>query len=309
MGFNKTVFIPFIILSIHCISITNTPLIFSNYPEAIHYPQTIFNHQTTQPTSRIHFYHINKTSQTLFQHVTIQNNSSSDTTLNIQQKLNKDYDGSKASHKNAQLFWQSQLNQSFTQITIPANGHISLDNGSLIFPKKVSHGIINIQNTNQTPLIISLEYKDKTYKHTPKNPLKPIIFSNNKISHHTVLPKGPKLIIPIGEKNTSKIHYNNGNYGQIHEINLNFINPYNYPLKSHIYYNRVSGMARNALLINNQLFNANQVLAINSPEKITTLTIPPQSTPHHQIYLFPESGNFYPIEIIVSSLRSSLNDS
>ena len=120
---------------------------------------------------------------------------------------------------------------------------------------------------------------------------------------YSILPYGPKVIIPIGDKDTSVYTYNNGNYGQIYELNFKFINPYDYPLESIVYYHRISGMSRNNIIIDNKVIQTKYIL-INSPiEKIFKFKIPPNSSHSHKISLFPESGNFYPVEIVLSSLK------
>ena len=87
---------------------------------------------------------------------------------------------------------------------------------------------------------------------------------------------------------------------------INFINPYNKPLESHIYYNRISGMSRNNIIIDGQLFHTKKVHIKDSPEKISTIKINANTSEDHRILLFPESGNFYPIEIVISSLTDSV---
>ena len=67
-------------------------------------------------------------------------------------------------------------------------------------------------------------------------------------------------------------------------------------------------MARNAMVIDEKVLQQKLVNFTNTPEKITSLTIPSHSVPFHEILLFPESGNYYPVEIIVSSLKRNLND-
>ena len=137
------------------------------------------------------------------------------------------------------------------------------------------------------------------------NTIKPVIFDTIIKKEIIVLPNGPKVIIPIGHKDQSKYSYNHGNYGQIHEIHLKFVNPYDYPLKSVIRYHRISGMSRNNIVINDQIYRTKFVLIDDAIEKIKTITVPPNSTPKHILNLFPESGNYYPIEIVISSLKKS----
>ena len=311
MAFNKlwTIIVINVIAIFHTygIYIPNQQLIFSNYPENIHYPQIIFDHSTNEQNTRYHFYHINKTPHTLYESISIQNTENKPITINTNFILNKSYDGSKVAHKNSLEFWKNTTQ--FNQIVIPNNETIILNKKSNLAPNEITHGIIQISNPNKHKIKVSLRFKDNHYKKLPLNHLKPIIYNNNKTLTQTIIPNNELTVIPIGSKDLHVSKYNHGNYGQIHKINLNFINPFPYALESIIYYNSISGMARNTLIINNNIFLAKDVLSINKPEEITTITIPPNSTPSHNITLFPESGNFYPIEIIISALKRKVNDS
>ena len=303
MGLIKTLFFScFLSYSILASVKINEPLYFSNYPERLDYPQTVFSESIILENVRFHYYHINKTSNRMKNYLSITNNESISANLTIINISNTHPDGSKLSFKNSYLFWNSILNNDVTKITLRPFETKQLVQ-KLVKPNHVSHGIIKINNPNRNKLLVKLTYQDNIYKKLPISPTKPVVFETLTKKDITVLPFGPKVIIPIGKKDRSKFSYNHGNYGQIHELNIRFINPYNFPLESTIYYHRISGMSRNNIIIDNKIFQTKYVLLDSPVEKIHTLTIDPNSTPSHKINLFPESGNFYPIEIIISSLK------
>ena len=312
MGFNKlAISIIFLVMantSLQASIIPTEMLIMSNYPESIHYPMNIFSQSITDTQLRYHYYHINQTKMPLKQELSVQNLSSMPVTINIQSTSCVGIDGSKCAHVNSQIFWTSILNNSKKTIHIPANGIKQLTPNTWLTKNKISHGILRIFNPNNHHLNIALDYKDTIYNKKPNNESAPIPYKANVVLPHKILPYNPKLVISIGKKDTDTYSYSNGNYGQIHHIKLKFFNPYEHSLESTIYYNRVGGMARNTLLIDEKLFTTKKVLFNNTPEKITKIIVPKHSMPIHDIVLFPESGNFYPIEIVVSSLKRSLND-
>jgi hypothetical protein len=281
----------------------NEPLIFSNYPEKIEYPQTVFKQNIDTKEVRIHFYHINNTPQRLKQNLILKNNSNKSASINIYLVNNTHKDGSKLSFINSKKFWNNLLLNQHTKLTLKANEQISLTKNTWLHPNIINHGILKLHSNHKTNLSLTLAYTNPTYKKTPLNRLTPILFKAPKIHHVYIAPFGARKIIPIGEKDTKKYTYNNGNYGQIHKIKLHFINPFTHTLTSKIFYHRISGLSRNSIIINNNTrLSTKKALPKKQPEFLTSLTILPHTTPTHEIMLFPESGNFYPIEIVVSSL-------
>jgi hypothetical protein len=285
----------------------NEPLIFSNYPEKIEYPQTVFKQNINTKKARIHFYHINHTSQRLKQTLLLKNNSNKSASINIFLVNGIHKNGSKLSFINSKKFWTNLLLNKKTTLYLRPNEQISLTKNTWLHPNIINHGILKIHNKHNANLSVTLAYTNPIYKKTPLNRLKPILFKAPKTYNVYIAPFGPREIITIGEKDTKKHAYNNGNYGQIHKIKIHFINPFSHTLTSSIFYNRISGFSRNNIIINNKKqLTTKKTFLKQHPERLTAFHILPHTTPTHEIMLFPESGNFYPIEIVVSSLISPI---
>ena len=95
MGFNNPIILTilwgFIVIT-RTIGLTiNEPLIFSNYPEGIKYPQVIFSESVNSKVARIHYYHQNQSNQLLFESISIKNNDKTVIVVNkmkpIEQRL------------------------------------------------------------------------------------------------------------------------------------------------------------------------------------------------------------------------------
>ena len=282
-------------------------LYFSNYPESINYPQQIFSENINLENVRFHYYHLNNTPKNLTKSLTISNKENFISKIEIININNSGFDGSKLSFHNSFNYWNLFLNKEHQSISIPPNKSVVISE-EVIKPQEISHGIIKIYNPQKSNLLIDLIYEGNIYNSFPKNPIRPVVTKKLIKKDYTILPYGPKVIIPIGHIDKTIYEYNHGNYAQIHELNFKFINPYDYPLESIVYYHRISGMSRNNIIINNKIIQTKYILMSSPVEKIHKFIIPSNSSATHKISLFPESGNFYPIEIVLSSLKKpSLN--
>lgn len=308
MGFSKLLLSIYICSTLLYGTIPNEPIHVSNYPESVSAAQTIFNEYFDLSKNRIHYYHYNASPFPLKKTLTISNPTDVPIELAIQHHECMGTDGSKCAFQNSLEFWTHALNNQQTTIRIDPFSSISLTDTTPLNRMSVHHGILRILNATNTVYRVELGYDYAATHPRTTNQLTMVPFESNTIISKEIIPYNGKYVVSIGEKNTRTYAYNRGNYGQIHEIHLLFENPYPHALSSSIYYNRVGGMARNTLVIDGNIHQTTRVLFSNTPETIATFVIPPKSSKTHVIALFPESGNFYPIEIVVDTLKDVFHD-
>ena len=298
-------------------------LIVSNYPESIEGPGLIFDTVLKKKSLRVLYHHKNNAEKPLFVLAQIQNFSGLPTKVFLQKGSGgPSEDVVFAGHTAAKQFLE-QLNSIADVVNIApfSSKQLLLHK---IKPSQVSSGLFRIEKTDYKPLSVKLSIIEAQYPHlsafydvpNPLSQFRPTVLKNAyrklNISFDA---KQDIMAFEIGGKPYLRAHESpyalKGNYGVIHDARITLRNSTAHKKKIQFFFSpkKYESVDRAVLLLNGELIEIGLLSFVGEKVSIQhfySVELAAGEQKDVTLVTFPQSGCFYPIDIILKARDEQL---
>jgi hypothetical protein len=287
-------------------------LIVSNYPEEIRNTGLVFREKMKMPAVRVVYYHKNGSNLKLGLNLVVKNMGKQATKVRyITAVTGPSKHEVYVGYKYTKLYFQKLLGEKVLEVDL-GPGQSKLLSSKSMSPGYICGGIVRVEREAGAELEMKMQVVDADFPQlsvlepSAEFNLARFDFSYKQIDLVYDCNRLKEIAIgqyPFFEDAVSNIVLK-GNYGFLYKINIILANDSLQHKKINLLFLPSGGIIKGVVLINNKLLET-KFFKDNyfESEKIYEVNIKPKENKNLELFVMPQAGSFYPVNIVLNNMR------